>query len=253
MEVISLAVPHGMGGAVGRRTRGARSRATVAIGTFDGVHLGHRQVLHGCDTVLTFDPHPMQVLKPHQVPSLLSDRRRKLLKLCGLGVRRVAIVPFDHAWSRVSAADFIEDVVVDQLGAGFVSVGQGFRFGALGAGTTTTFEQHPELSTRVVPLVTWGPAHEPISSTRIRRLIFDGDVELAADLLGAPLTLSAVVSDEGRLLISQEYALPAPGLYLGYVDSHPHALRVCQDRTVEVMVAAGTGTQVEVAFVKRAP
>jgi riboflavin kinase/FMN adenylyltransferase len=252
MEILSLEVPHGKQGAGGRRARGARSRAKVAIGTFDGVHLGHRQVLHGCDTVLTFDPHPMQVLEPRQVPSLLSDRRRKLQKLCSLGIRRVAIVPFDQAWSRVSAEDFVEGVVVDQLGAESVSVGQGFRFGARGAGTTRTFEQHPELSTRVVPLVTWGPAHEPISSTRIRRLIFDGDVELAADLLGVSLALPAVVGDEGQLLISYEFALPAPGFYLGHVDSHPCSLRVCQDRTVQVMSTARTGTHVEVTFVKRA-
>jgi riboflavin kinase/FMN adenylyltransferase len=158
----------------------------------------------------------MQVLEARRVPSLLSDRRRKLQKFCSLGIRRVAIVPFDQAWSRVPAEDFVEGVVVDQ----------GFRFGARGAGTTTTLEQYPELSTRVVPLVTWGPAREPISSTRIRRLIFDGDVELAADLLGASLALPAVVGDEGQLLISYEFALPAPGFYLGYVDSHPCALRV---------------------------
>ncbi|MFD7874697.1 FAD synthetase [Streptomyces sp. NPDC059766] len=252
MEILSLAVPHGNRGAGGSRTPGARSRATVAIGTFDGVHLGHRQVLHGCDTVLTFDPHPMQVLDSRRAPSLLSDRRRKLQKLRGLGIRRVAIVPFDQAWSRVSAEEFIEGVVVDQLGAEFVSVGQGFRFGARGAGTTTTFERHRELSTRVVPLVTWGPAHEPISSTRIRGLIFDGDVELAADLLGAPLALPAVVSDEGQLLIAHQYALPAPGFYRGYVDGRPCALRVCRDRTVEVTVATRTGTQVEVTFTERA-
>ncbi|MGW2935555.1 FAD synthetase family protein [Streptomyces sp. NPDC055722] len=251
MEVLSVEVPHGKRRADGRRTGGARSGAKVAIGTFDGVHLGHRQVLNGCDTVLTFDPHPLQVLEPGQVPSLLSDRRQKLHKLCSLGIRRVAIVPFDQAWSRVSAEDFVEGVVVDQLGAEFVSVGQGFRFGARGAGTTTTFEQHPELSTRVVPLVTWGPAREPISSTRIRRLVFHGDVESAAELLGVSLALPAVVGDEGQLLISYEFALPAPGFYLGYVDSHPCALRVCQDRTVEAMSTARTGTHVEVTFVKR--
>ncbi|WP_351231482.1 FAD synthetase family protein [Streptomyces sp. NPDC002133] len=252
MEVLSLEVPDRKRGAGSRRTGGARARAKVAIGTFDGVHLGHRQVLYECDTVLTFDPHPMQVLEPRHVPSLLSDRRRKLQKLGTLGIRRVAIVPFDRAWSRVSAEDFVERVVVDRLGAQFVSVGQGFRFGARGAGTTTTFEQYPELSTRVVPLVTRGPAGEPISSTRIRRLIFDGDIEGAADLLGASLTLPAVVGDEGQLLISSEFARPAPGFYLGYVDSHPCALRVRQDRTVEVMSPARTGTHVEVTFVKRA-
>ncbi|AVH55129.1 MULTISPECIES: FAD synthetase family protein [Streptomyces] len=253
MEVLSLEAPHGRRGAGGRRLPGgARSRAKVAIGTFDGVHLGHRQVLNGCDTVLTFDPHPMQVLEPRRVPGLLSDRRYKLHKLAALGIRRVAIVAFDHAWSRVSAEDFVEAVVIDRLGAEFVSVGQGFRFGARGAGTTATFDQYPELSTRVVPLVTRGPTGEPISSTRIRRLIADGDIEWAADLLGASFTLPAFVGDEGRLLIPSTFARPAPGFYLGHVDGHPCGLRVCQDHTVAVTGTALTGTFVEVTFVKRA-
>lgn len=252
MEILSLEAPHERRGAGSRRSGGAGRRAKVAIGTFDGVHLGHRQVLHGCDTVLTFDPHPMQVLQPRQVPSLLTDRRRKLQKLGALGIQRVAIVPFDESWSRVSAEDFVEGVLVDRLGAEFVSVGQGFRFGAGGAGTTATFAQYPELSTRVVSLLTRGPAGEPISSTRIRRLVADGNVELAANLLGASFTLPAVVGDEGRLLISSTFARPAPGCYLGYVDSHACAFRVCQDRTVAVMSTARTGTHVEVTFVKRA-
>ncbi|MFG2475539.1 hypothetical protein [Streptomyces fagopyri] len=253
MEVLSLEAPHGRRGAGSRRASGAGPRAKVAIGTFDGVHLGHHQVLRGCDTALTFDPHPMRVLEPRHTPALLSDRRRKLQKLGALGIRRVAIVAFDRTWSRVPAEDFIESVLVDRLGAEFVSVGQGFRFGARGAGTTATFARYPELSTRVVPLVTRGPTGEPISSTRIRRLVADGDVELAADLLGASFTLPAVVGDEGRLLISSTFARPAPGFYLGYVDSHPCALRVCQDRTVAVTSTARTGTHVDVTFVRRAP
>ncbi|MEJ8661021.1 MULTISPECIES: FAD synthetase family protein [Streptomyces] len=259
MEVFSLeAPPEGRAGGGRRHTGGTRSRARVAIGTFDGVHVGHRQVLHGCDTVLTFDPHPLQVLEPRRVPSLLSDRRRKLHKLAALGVRRVAIVPFDRAWSRVSAEDFVEGVVVDRLGAGFVSVGQGFRFGARGVGTTSTFDRFPELSTRVVPLVTRGPEDEPVSSTRIRRLILDGDLEAAADLLGAFLTLPAAVGDEGRLLIPAPFVRPAPGFYLGCVDGHPCRLRVCRDRTVAVLGTAAvlgtvrTGAEVDVTFVKRA-
>lgn len=194
----------------------------------------------------------MQVLQPRQVPNLLNDRRQKLRKLGSLGIRRVAIVPFDHAWSRVPAEDFVEGVLLDRLGAEFVSVGQGFRFGAHGAGTAATFDRYPELSTRIVPLVTRGAAGEPISSTRIRRLIFDGDVELAAELLGAALALPAVVGDEGQLLISSRFARPAPGFYFGYVDRRYCGIRVRQDRTVVVPCPARTGTSVEVTFVKRA-
>ena len=253
MELVHLEVPGEVRGAADRRpASGEETPANVAIGTFDGVHLGHRQVLNGCDTVLTFDPHPLQVLSPSHAPQLLSDRRLKLQKLGALGIRRVAIVPFDRAWSKLSAEDFVAGVVVDRLGAQSVSVGQGFRFGADGAGTTATFNNFPELRTRVVPLVTRGPTQEPISSTRIRRLIFDGEVESAADLLGAPFSLPAVVGDDAQqLLIPAEFARPAPGMYLGLLDSQACALRVCQDLTIAVMGPARMGAHVLVTFVKR--
>ncbi|MFI9615779.1 FAD synthetase [Streptomyces sp. NPDC052023] len=252
MEVLSLEEPRGRSGVGGRRLPGAGPPAKVAIGTFDGVHLGHRQVLDGCDTVLTFDPHPLRVLAPRRAPGLLSDHRHKLRKLASLGIRRVAVVPFDQAWSRVPAEEFVEAVVIDRLGAEFVSVGEGFRFGAWGAGTTATFARYPELSTRIVPLVTRGLTGEVISSTRIRRLISDGDVASAADLLGAPLALPAVVGGQGRIVISPAFARPAPGCYLGSVDGLPCGLRVCEDQTVAVTGTALTGTVVEVTFVRRA-
>ncbi|CND52516.1 riboflavin kinase/FMN adenylyltransferase [Mycobacterium tuberculosis] len=228
-----------------------RPRARVAIGTFDGVHLGHREVLDGCDTVLTFDPHPMRVLDPRRAPGLLSDRSRKLHRLGTAGIRRVAVVPFDRAWSRVSAEDFIECVVLDQLNAAFVSVGHGFRFGAEGTGTTASFGRYPELGVRVVPLVTLHPAGEVVSSTRIRRLVLDGDVEAAAGLLGAHLVLPAVADGTGRLLIDDTFVRPAPGLYLGYVDACPQTLRVGEDSDVTFAGGARPGSRVEITFVKR--
>jgi riboflavin kinase/FMN adenylyltransferase len=249
MEVLTLEAPRH---AVGLRSRqDAPTRSKVAIGTFDGVHLGHRQVLHGCDTALTFDPHPLRVLQPRAAPQLLSDHGLKLRKLSAAGIRRVAIVRFDRGWSEMSAEDFVEHVVIGRLGADFVSVGEGFSFGARGAGTTAMFERHPGLATRVVPLVTRGGANEPISSTRIRRLVGEGDVEEAASMLGEPLTLPAEVGPQNELSISAEYVVPAPGLYLGRLDQRRCALRVQPDRTVEVLGTPCAGSQIQVSFLER--
>lgn len=250
MEVLTLEVPRPGDGWPRPRTD-VPAHSKVAIGTFDGVHLGHRRVLLGCDTALTFDPHPLRVIEPRLAPRLLSDHDLKLRKLRCLGIRRVAIVPFDRRWSEVTAEEFVEQVVVGRLGGGFVSVGEGFRFGARGSGTTATFGRYPGLRTRVVPLVTRGKAGAAISSTRIRRLVAAGDVEEAASLLGEPLTLSAEVGPRGEVSIPPEFAVPAAGLYRGRIDQRGYALRVRADGTVEALGAAGTGRRVQLSFLER--
>lgn len=248
MEVLTLEPPHAGNS---RRDVSAEPYCSVAIGAFDGVHLGHGEVVAGCDTVLTFDPHPMSVLAPQHTPSLLSDHRTKMRKLAALGVQRVAIIPFDDFWARVSPEAFVERVLIDSLHAKFVSVGENFRFGARGAGTPDTFLDYPSLEVRVVPMVKWGAAGDPISSTRIRRNVAAGNVESAAELLGGPLVLPARVSDAGHLVVADEYALPAPGLYLGRVDNRSVSLRV---RPGGIMTATGIlrpGTSVWVSFESR--
>jgi riboflavin kinase/FMN adenylyltransferase len=223
----------------------------VAIGTFDGVHLGHRRVLSGCDTALTFDPHPLRIIQPRLAPRLLTDHDQKLRKLRGLGIRRVAIVPFDQHWSEVSAQEFVEEVVVGRLGGEFVSVGEGFRFGARGTGTTTTLENHPQLRTRVVPLVTHGGSGVAISSTRIRGLVALGDVEQAACLLGEPLRLSAVAGSDGGLSIASGLAVPAAGLYRGLIDDRECLVHVRPDGQVDAPRAAHDGLRVQLSFFER--
>ena len=96
----------------------------VAIGTFDGVHKGHQAVIEGADTVLTFDPHPLEVLHPAALPKLIMPFGVKRDVIEGLGVRELVVIPFDEEFAKVSAEGFIDEVLVEKLGAEHVSVGR---------------------------------------------------------------------------------------------------------------------------------
>lgn len=168
-----------------------RRARRVAVGEFDGVHLGHRQVIAGNDTVLTFEPHPATVVKPERAPKLLTSLELKIELIADLGVEELVIVPFDEDFAQRSAQEFIDDVLVDKLGATHVSVGENFRFGHSATGDPALLEADPRFETRVVTLVRGDG--QTISSTRIRGLIAEGDVEHAAELLGAPFRLRGEV------------------------------------------------------------
>ena len=102
----------------------------VAIGTFDGVHLGHREVIRGSDTVLTFDPHPLAVIAPYALPKLIDSPAIKRDLIEGLGVEEMVVIRFDEVLARQRAEDFVREVLIDCLGATNVSVGENFRFGS---------------------------------------------------------------------------------------------------------------------------
>ena len=101
----------------------------VAVGEFDGVHLGHREVMRGADTVLTFEPHPRAVVAPDKAPKLITSLAAKADLIAGLGVQELVVIPFDGAFASQSPQAFIDDVLVGQLRAERVSVGENFRFG----------------------------------------------------------------------------------------------------------------------------
>ncbi len=125
----------------------------VAVGTFDGVHLGHREVIAGADTVLTFDPHPMGVVSPGHEPPLLTTLERKHELISSLGVAELVVIPFDASFAAQSPQAFIDEVLVGRLGATHVSVGENFRFGAKAKGDTALLEADARFETRVVPLL----------------------------------------------------------------------------------------------------
>jgi riboflavin kinase/FMN adenylyltransferase len=108
----------------------------IAVGTFDGVHLGHREVIAGSDTVLTFDPHPRSVVLPENAPRLLTTIDRKAELIGELGVEELVVVPFDRGWAHQSPQSFIDEVLVGLLGATHISVGEDFRFGHKASGDT---------------------------------------------------------------------------------------------------------------------
>jgi len=194
----------------------------VALGTFDGVHRGHREVIRGADTVLTFAPHPLSVIAPPRAPLLLTTLERKAELVAGLGVQELVVVPFDAAFAALTADEFVERVLVDRLRTTHVTVGENFRFGHGAEGDAARLQADGRFETRVAPLLEVDG--EVVSSSHIRGLVLGGAVEYADELLGAPFTLTREVvhgDKRGRelgfptanLLPADGYVTPGHGVY----------------------------------------
>jgi riboflavin kinase / FMN adenylyltransferase len=222
----------------------------IAIGTFDGVHLGHRAVIRGSDTVLTFDPHPLSVIHPEATPKLISTSAVKRDLIAGLGVDELVVIPFDERFSSQTAEEFVQDVLVGRLGAAEVSVGENFRFGKGAKGTPEFLRGHDEFETRVVPLVE--AAGETVSSSHIRGLVAAGEVGPAAEFLGAPFLFEGEVAHgdkRGRelgmptanLVPDERYVVPGHGVYAAWAHGYPAAVNVGVRPTFET----GRGLLVE--------
>jgi len=216
----------------GRREAGPRK---VAVGTFDGVHLGHRAVIDGCDTVLTFDPHPLAVIAPHALPKLLDSFPIKRDIIAGLGVEELVVIPFDKEFAERSAEEFIDKEIVQRLGAEVVSVGENFRFGKGARGDAEMLASRPEFETRVVPMVE--VAGETVSSSHIRGLVAAGDVARAQEFLGAPFMMEGEVvhgDKRGRglgiptanIVPDPQLQVPGHGVYAAWAHGHPAAVNV---------------------------
>ena len=208
----------------------------VAIGTFDGVHLGHQAVIDHADTVLTFDPHPLSVLKPELAPRLITpfEVRRDLIE--GIGVEELVVIPFDEDFSRVAAEDFIREVLIEKLDARKVSIGENFNFGAKARGTPEMLSRRSEFETRVVPMVEVDG--EVVSSSRIRELVEAGDVaEARRQFGGAPFMVEGpVVAGERRgrelgfptanQVPDPALVIPGNGVYATFANGVPAATNV---------------------------
>jgi len=222
----------------------------VAIGTFDGVHVGHRKVIEGSDTVLTFEPHPVKVIHPEAAPKLIMGFGAKRDVIAGLGVSELVVIPFNEDFSKITAEEFIDDILVSKLGATHVSVGENFRFGAKAKGDQRMLEVREEFETRIVPLVE--ADGETISSTRIRALVLAGDVDGAMHALGAPFLLEGEVVEgdkRGRelgfptanIVPDDDLVCPGHGVYAGFANGRPAAIHI----GVRPMFETGRGVLIE--------
>jgi riboflavin kinase/FMN adenylyltransferase len=228
----------------------------IAIGTFDGVHRGHQAVIEGADTVLTFDPHPLEILHPAALPKLIMPFGVKRDVIEGLGVGELVVIPFDREFAQLSAEDFVQQILIERLGAERVAVGENFRFGAKAKGDPQMLAAHSEFETRVVPLVEVDG--ETVSSTRIRALIAAGEMEAARRCLGAPFMVEGTVVEgdqRGRklgfptanIVPDDRLAIPGHGVYAAFANGVPAAVNVGVRPTFE----SGRGVLIETYLIDR--
>ncbi|WP_432097229.1 bifunctional riboflavin kinase/FAD synthetase [Streptomyces sp. bgisy100] len=219
-------------------------RSVVTIGSYDGVHRGHQLIIGRAvararelgipSVVVTFDPHPSEVVRPGSHPPLLAPHHRRAELMAELGVDAVLILPFTQEFSKLSPADFVVKVLVDKLHARAVVEGPNFRFGHKAAGNVellTELGGTYDYEVEVVDLYVRGEAGggEPFSSTLTRRLVAEGDMTGAMEILGRPHRVEGVVvrgAQRGRELgyptanveTLPHTAIPADGVYAGWLE-----------------------------------
>ena len=217
-------------------------RSVVTIGVYDGVHRGHQATIRHtverardlgvASVVVTFDPHPSEVVRPGSHPAILTESARKAELIEALGVDVLCVIPFTLEFSHLSAETFVHDVLVEHLHAAVVVVGENFRFGHRAAGDVALLAQLGRtfgFTVEGAPLVSSGSDGDPVvSSTYIRSCVDAGDVAEAARALGRPHRLEGIVirgDQRGRelgfptanLLTAPHAAIPADGVYATYV------------------------------------
>lgn len=216
-------------------------RSVVTIGVFDGVHRGHRLIVARAAeiagnlglplVVVTFDPHPDEVVRPGSHPPLLCTPRYRVELLGSLGADAVCVLPFTQEFSQLPAEEFVRAVLVDGLHASAVVIGENFRFGHKAAGNVALLGElgeKYEFTAEGVALLTDGGG--TVSSSRIRALLAAGEVAAAARELCRPHRVEGIVvrgHQRGRALgfptanaePPPNTAIPADGIYAGWLVS----------------------------------
>ena len=219
----------------------------VAIGIFDGVHAGHQQIIasakhHGEVTMITFDPHPVSVVAPDRTPSQLLPLADRIKLLKEAGAASVEVINFTKEFSQLTANQFIEEILVGRFAAEHVVIGENFNFGFKAQGTPKYLaEVGPKYGFGVTVVKLEENRGSTISSTRIRSLIIDGQIERANELLTRNFYLTGpVVHGEKRgreigyptanIGLDPLATIPADGVYAGWLtvgaDRWPAAISI---------------------------
>ncbi|MEU1289562.1 bifunctional riboflavin kinase/FAD synthetase [Kitasatospora sp. NPDC005856] len=251
-------------------------RSVVTIGSFDGVHRGHQLIIGRAverareigipAVVVTFDPHPREVIRPGSHPPLLAPHPRRAELIAELGVDAVLVLPFTTEFSQESPETFVRQVLVDALHARVVIEGPNFRFGHRAAGDVALLAElgrADDFDVEVVDLQVCGTAGdgEPFSSSLTRRLVESGDMAGAGEVLGRPHRVEGLVvrgAQRGRELgyptanveTVPHSAIPADGVYAGWLTAEgermPAAISVGTNPTFD-----GTARTVEAYAIDR--
>ena len=204
---------------------------TVVIGNFDGVHVGHQQLLHDAQkfgnpiVAMTFEPHPTTLFAPDKAPTHLTSLDTRINLLLNSGADAVVVIDFDKDFANLSPEEFVNRVLVNELDAKAVVVGSNFTYGKGAAGKADDLRNYGFQ----VEVHNLQEQNGVISSTRIRNLIFEGSVEFANELLGHKFTLEGIVvhgEKRGReigyptanLGLSGNWTIPADGIYAGWLE-----------------------------------
>lgn len=231
---------------------GALGPNVVAFGKFDGLHLGHRALLVRAAEaserlglpygVVTFERHPNAYLRRDLVPPVLTSLGEKLRLLCEAGVQFVVLLPANASVLSISAAQFVRDVLRAQIGVRVVVVGANFRFDHRGSGVLTLTQLSSVEDLDGVEVGTVEVAGGPVSATRIRASLAQGDVQLARELLGRPYDVRGVIRSLDPslawLVVTAARVVPAPGKYAGSFRLHTQSRAV--NAIVEVISLGDT-------------
>jgi riboflavin kinase / FMN adenylyltransferase len=249
-------------------------RSVVTIGSFDGVHRGHQLIINKAivrarelgarSVVVTFDPHPSEVVRPGSHPPLLAPQRRRAELMAAFGVDAVLVIPFTLEFSRLSPEDFVQRILVDALHAALIVEGPNFRFGHRASGDVALLAElgaRYDFTVDVADFTVQCENGAPLSSSLARQLVAEGDMAGAAEVLGRPHRVEGVVvrgAQRGRELgyptanveTLPHTAIPADGVYAGWLTADrelmPAAISVGTNPTFD-----GTARTVEAYAIDR--
>ena len=213
----------------------------VTLGNFDGIHLGHQRIfekvigeakrINGESVVITFDPHPLKILYPEQCPPLLTSFKKKMMLIEKTGIEKVLCIPFTRAFAEISPLEFVQQVLAERVKAKKIIVGYNYRFGRGKTGNVETLKSYCQLFNVEVEVVSALTVDGIIvSSSKIRELLKEGEVEKASTLLGKDYPVIGRVIEGARrghllgfptanLEVSDEL-YPKPGVYAVGVEWH---------------------------------